>query len=85
MPGEAFARSRSIRLSVLATSHAQEGDLDASLRLGHESLRLVSQLQTRRGLEYIKIYTASLRPWHREKAVTSYMDRVRSLESNLSV
>ena len=83
MPGEAFARSRSIRLSALATSHAQQGDLDASLRLGHESLRLVSQLQTRRGLDYIKIFTGALRPWHREKAVTSYIDRVRNLESSL--
>ncbi|MFI9723777.1 sporulation protein [Streptomyces sp. NPDC052396] len=83
MPGDAFARSRGVRLSVLATAHAQQGDLDAGLQLGGESLRLFSRLQTVRGLDYLKIFTDSLRPWHCEKAVMSYIDQVKQLASTL--
>lgn len=79
MPGDAYTRSRGIRLSVLATAHAQSGDLDHSLRLGRESLRLFSRLQSVRGLDYLKIYTASLTPWLREKEVAAYLLEVRGL------
>ncbi|MCQ8772064.1 sporulation protein [Streptomyces telluris] len=85
MPGDAFARSRGIRLSVLATAHAQQGDLDAALPLGQESLQVFSRLQTARGLDYIKIFTNALHPWRREHSVLTYMNQVRALSSRLPV
>ncbi|WBO68975.1 sporulation protein [Streptomyces camelliae] len=83
MPGDAFARSRGIRLSVLATVHAQQGNLDAALPLGQESLQLFSRLQTARGLDYIKIFTSALHPWRRERSVMTYMSQVKALTSSL--
>ncbi|MFF4410717.1 sporulation protein [Streptomyces sp. NPDC001404] len=82
MPGDAFARSRGIRLSVLATAYAQQGNLDAALSLGQESLQIFSRLQTARGLDYIKIFTSALRPWRREHSVLTYMSQVRALTSS---
>ncbi len=84
MPGDAYARSRGIRLSVLATAHAQSGDLDHSLRLGYESLRLFARLQSVRGLDYLKLYTDSLARWHREPSVADYLRDVRGLASQLT-
>ncbi|MFI2077560.1 hypothetical protein [Streptomyces triculaminicus] len=83
MPGDAFARSRGIRLSVLATAYAQQGNLDAALPLGQESLQVLSRLQTARGLDYIKIFTSALRPWRREHSVLTYMSQVRAPTSSL--
>ncbi|MEV4438949.1 sporulation protein [Streptomyces sp. NPDC049577] len=83
MPGDAFARSRGVRLSVLATAHAQQGNLDAALSLGEESLRLFCRLQTARGLDYVKIFTSALGPWRRERSVVAYMSQVRALASDL--
>ncbi|MGW2456661.1 sporulation protein [Streptomyces sp. NPDC001704] len=85
MPGDAYARSRGIRLSVLATAHAQSGELDHSLRLGKESLRLFSRLQSVRGVDYLKIFTASLKPWQQEKQVMTYIDEVRELGRSLAL
>ncbi|MFE9404046.1 sporulation protein [Streptomyces sp. NPDC006530] len=85
MPGDAYARSRGIRLSVLATAHAQSGELEHSLRLGRESLRLFSRLQSVRGVDYLKIYTASLKPWQQEKPVMTYLSEVRELGRSLAV
>lgn len=79
MPGDAFARSRGIRLSVLASAYAQQGELEHSLKLGRASLHLFSRLQTVRGIDYIKIFTTSLRPWQREPAVVGYLREVRTL------
>ncbi|MFE1070374.1 sporulation protein [Streptomyces sp. NPDC058783] len=84
MPGDAYARSRGIRLSVLATAHAQSGELEHSLRLGGESLRLFARLQSIRGLDYLKIYTESLAPWRREPAVAAYLKDVRDLAGQLA-
>lgn len=83
MPGEAYARSRGIRLSVLASAHAQRGDLDESVKLGRESLGLFSRLRTVRGIDYLNIYTRSLAPWHAEPAVISYTRDVRALHRDL--
>ncbi|WP_308312777.1 sporulation protein [Streptomyces sp. ISL-11] len=83
MPGEAFARSRGIRLSVLATAQVQQGNLDVGLRLDQESLGLFSRLQTVRGLDYIRIFTDSLRPWRRERTVLSYLSEVGGLAAGL--
>ncbi|WP_238153642.1 sporulation protein [Streptomyces xinghaiensis] len=79
MPGDDYARSRGIRLSVLATAYAQSGELDHSLRMGQESLRLFTRLQSVRGLDYLKIYATSLKPWRGEKAVVTYLGEVREL------
>ncbi|MFD9729750.1 hypothetical protein [Streptomyces sp. NPDC059072] len=81
MPGDAFARSRGIRLSVLATAHAQQGDWEAGLTLGRESLRLFKRLQTVRGGDYIKIFAGSLHQWRHEKPVAAYLAEARTLTS----
>ncbi|WP_189220781.1 MULTISPECIES: hypothetical protein [Streptomyces] len=84
MPGDAYARSRGIRLSVLATAHAQAGELDHSLRLGGESLRLFARLQSVRGLDYLRLYTDSLARWRREPSVVDYLRDVRGLARQLT-
>ncbi|MFI1098473.1 sporulation protein [Streptomyces sp. NPDC020917] len=78
MPTDAFARSHAIRLSVLASAYAQQGDLEHSLQLGRKSLRIFTRLQTVRGIDYIRIYTQSLEPWRRENSVVQYMGEVRA-------
>lgn len=83
MPGDAFARSRAIRLSVLASAYAQQGEIEHSLQLGRTSLRLFSRLQTVRGIDYLKIYTGSLRPWQRVPAVAGFVGDVQAAESQL--
>ncbi|MFJ4776891.1 sporulation protein [Streptomyces sp. NPDC088762] len=84
MPGDAFARSRGIRLSVLATAHAQQGELEAALSLGRESLQLFSRLQTVRGIDYLRIFTNALHPWRHEPRVTEYLRDVRTLAASLA-
>jgi hypothetical protein len=81
MPTEAFARSHAIRLSVLASAYAQQGDLEHSLLLGRKSLRLFTRLQTVRGIDYIRIYAKSLEPWRREDSVAQYMGEVRAADA----
>lgn len=76
LPGEAFARSRGIRLSVLATASAQAGNREQSLQFGRESLALFSRLQSIRGLDYLRILTDSLGRWRTERAVVSYLAEV---------
>ncbi|MFF3896405.1 sporulation protein [Streptomyces sp. NPDC001812] len=83
MPGDAYARSRGIRLSMLASAYAQHGDLDQSLRLGRESLGLFTRLQSVRGVDYLGLYAKSLRRWQREPTVVSYLDDVRVLGRSL--
>lgn len=84
MPGDAYARSRGIRLSVLASAHAQRGELDESLRLGRESLRLFTQLQTVRGIDYLQIYARSLSRWRHDPAVQAYTKDIHRLKSDLT-
>ncbi|MDI3404959.1 sporulation protein [Streptomyces cavernicola] len=84
MPGDAFARSRGIRLSMLASAHAQRGDLDQSLRLGRESLGLFTRLQSARGVDYLRLYSRSLQRWQREPAVVAYLGDVRKLGRTLT-
>ncbi|MFD5737840.1 sporulation protein [Streptomyces sioyaensis] len=81
MPGDAFARSRGIRLSVLATAHAQQGEWEAGLQLGRESLQLFTRLQTVRGGEYIKIFAKSLHQWRHEKPVAAYLAEAQTMTS----
>lgn len=85
MPSDAFARSRSVRLSVLASAHAQNGDLAHSLHLGHESLRLFTRLGSLRGMEYLRVYSRSLEPWRRDPQVVSYLSDVRQATRSLTV
>ncbi|KOU23475.1 sporulation protein [Streptomyces sp. WM6372] len=79
MPSDAFARSRGIRLSVLATAHAQQGDWEAGLQLGHESLQLFTRLQTVRGGDYLGIFARALRQWRHERPIAAYLAEVRAL------
>lgn len=83
LPGQAFARSRAIRLSVLATASAQAGSLDQSLHFGRESLALFSRLQSIRGMDYLRILTDALGRWGSEQAVVSYVSDVNRTASTL--
>lgn len=84
MPSDAFARSRSVRLSVLASAHAQNGDLAQSLHLGRESLNLFTRLGSLRGMEYLRVYGRSLEPWRRDPQVVAYLSDVRKATRVLS-
>lgn len=85
MPSDAFARSRSVRLSVLASAHAQNGDLAQSLHLGRESLNLFTRLGSLRGMEYLRVYGRSLEPWRRDPQVVTYLSDVRKATRSLTV
>ncbi|MFJ1551508.1 hypothetical protein [Streptomyces sp. NPDC088246] len=84
MPSDAFIRSRSVRLSVLASTHAQNGDLDQSLRLGRESLALFTRLGSLRGMEYLRVYGRSLEPWRRDAQVVAFSTDVRRAARSLA-
>lgn len=84
MPSDAFARSRSVRLSVLASAHAQNGDLAQSLHLGRESLNLFTRLGSLRGMEYLRVYGRSLEPWRRDPQVVTYLADVRKATRTLA-
>lgn len=84
MPGDAFLRSRSVRLSVLASAHAQQGDLDQSLHLGRESLSLFTRLGSVRGMEYLQVYSRSLAPWRRDPQVVDFMAEIRRSTRSLT-
>ncbi|MGC4946344.1 sporulation protein [Streptomyces sp. DT224] len=84
MPSDAFVRSRSVRLSVLASAHAQNGDLAQSLRMGRESLTLFTRLGSLRGMEYLRVYGRSLEPWRRAPQVVAYLSDVRKATRSLA-
>ncbi|WP_050495496.1 hypothetical protein [Streptomyces baarnensis] len=84
MPSDAFVRSRSVRLSVLASAHAQNGDLAQSLHLGRESLALFTRLGSLRGMEYLRVYGRSLEPWRRDPQVITYLADVRRATRSLA-
>ncbi len=84
MPSDAFVRSRSVRLSVLASAHAQNGDLAQSLHLGRESLALFTRLGSLRGMEYLRVYGRSLEPWRRDPQVVTYLADVRRATRSLA-
>ncbi|MFD7426255.1 hypothetical protein ACFV6Z_04195 [Streptomyces sp. NPDC059818] len=85
MPSDAFARSRSVRLSVLASAHARNGDLAQSLHLGRESLNLFTRLGSLRGMEYLRVYGRSLEPWRGDPQVVTYLSDVRKATRSLTV
>ncbi|MFD3919134.1 sporulation protein [Streptomyces sp. NPDC058595] len=84
MPSDAFLRSRSVRLSMLASAHAQNGDLDQSLRLGRESLALFTRVGSLRGMEYLRVYSRSLESWPRDAQVVAFSADVRKAARSLA-
>ncbi|MCX5444303.1 sporulation protein [Streptomyces libani] len=76
MPGSEFIRSRAVRLSVLASAHAQNGDLGQSLHMGRQSLEIFTRLGSVRGMDYLQVYSRSLARWRREPQVRDFMTDV---------
>lgn len=84
MPGKEFIRSRSVRLSVLASAHAQNGELEQSLHMGRESLEIFTRLGSVRGMDYLQTYSDFLSQWRHEPRVTHYLADVRKARRSLA-
>ncbi|MGH3313115.1 MAG: sporulation protein [Streptomyces sp.] len=84
MPGKEFIRSRSVRLSVLASAHALNGELEQSLHMGRESLEIFTRLGSVRGMDYLQTYSKSLSQWRREPQVMDFLAEVRKSRRSLA-
>ncbi|MFC9227789.1 sporulation protein [Streptomyces decoyicus] len=84
MPGSDFIRSRGVHLSVLASAHAQNGDLGQSLHMGRQSLEIFTRLGSVRGMEYLQVYSKSLSRWRREPQVIDFMAQAGKTRRSLA-
>ncbi|MFJ4867013.1 sporulation protein [Streptomyces sp. NPDC088757] len=73
-----YTRSVGLRLTVLATTHLQERDLDQGLRLGHRAVDTLSRVASARARDYLRDLTTTLAPWHGEPRVRDFLHRTRA-------
>ncbi|WP_435191358.1 sporulation protein [Streptomyces sp. bgisy126] len=73
-----YTRSVGLRLTVLATTHLQQGDLDQGLRLGHRAVDTLSRVASARARDYLHHVTTTLTPWHKEPRVRDFLHRTRT-------
>lgn len=78
MSPDDFARSVGLRLTVLATTHLQGGDLDQGLALGNRAIDILGRVASARARDYVGDVTAALVPWNRERPVAEFMHRART-------
>ncbi|MGW5335645.1 sporulation protein [Streptomyces bauhiniae] len=78
MSPDDFARSVGLRLTVLATTHLQEGDLDQGLSLGNRAIDILGRVASARARDYVADVTVALTPWRRERPVGDFTHRART-------
>ncbi|MFK4107348.1 sporulation protein [Streptomyces sp. NPDC002176] len=78
MSPDDFARSVGLRLTVLATTHLQEGALDQGLAVGHRAVDILGRVASARARDYVADVTAALAPWNRERPVAEFLHRART-------
>ncbi|MFJ6354852.1 sporulation protein [Streptomyces sp. NPDC092046] len=79
MPSDRFTRAVGIRLSVLAGSHLQAGDLQQSLAVGERALTVLRAVSSTRAHGYLRDFTVELKPWLKEPAVAAFTRRAQTL------
>ncbi|MFF3020759.1 hypothetical protein [Streptomyces sp. NPDC057939] len=78
MNPDSFARSVGLRLTVLATTHLQEHDLDQGLAAGHRAIDILGRVASARARDYVADITTTITPWHREKPVADFLHRAHT-------
>ncbi|MEU9598586.1 sporulation protein [Streptomyces sp. NPDC048109] len=77
MAPNAFTRSVGMRLAVVATAHLKAGDLEQSLAVGHRSVDILRQVDSRRARDYVLRLVHGLTPHRGLRAVDTFLSRVR--------
>ncbi|MFJ6071709.1 sporulation protein [Streptomyces sp. NPDC093065] len=77
MAPNAFTRSVGMRLAVVATAHLNAGDLEHSLAVGHRSVDILRQVDSRRARDYVLRLVHTLTPHRDLRAVGAFLTRVR--------
>lgn len=77
MAPNAFTRSVGMRLAVVATAHLKAGDLEQSLALGHRSVDILQQVDSRRARDYVLRLVSALTPHRDLRPVGTFLTRVR--------
>ncbi|MET8411145.1 sporulation protein [Streptomyces sp. NPDC005195] len=76
MPSGRFTRAVGIRLSVLASTHLQDGDLEQSLQVGSRALEVLVNVSSTRAHGYLRSLATELEPWKKDStAVAEFIDR----------
>ncbi len=57
-----YVRGRAFNLALLATAHAQAGDVDAACAVGHDAISLAGDLNSQRANEYMQGLLKELEP-----------------------
>ncbi|MEV6532775.1 hypothetical protein AB0M86_24840 [Streptomyces sp. NPDC051639] len=79
MPSGRFTRAVGIRLSVLASTHLQDGDLEQSLQVGSRALEVLGTVSSTRAHGYLRSLATALEPWRKDStAVAEFITRTRS-------
>ncbi|MGV9789023.1 tetratricopeptide repeat protein [Streptomyces sp. NPDC003435] len=78
MPPGRFTRAVGIRLSVLARTHLQDGDLEQSLDVGSRALDVLRSVSSERAHNYLRGLTDSLGPWKQHSTVSDFINKTRT-------
>ncbi|MBK6013545.1 sporulation protein [Streptomyces sp. MBT53] len=64
-----FTRSVGLRMTVLATAHLQNRDLDQALAHGQRAVIILSRVRSTRATDYLAGVVRAMAPWHRDPRV----------------
>ncbi|MGW6487657.1 sporulation protein [Streptomyces sp. NPDC055056] len=79
-----FTRSVGLRMTVLATTHLQKGDLDQALEHGQRAISALSRVQSARANDYVSDVVRAMVPWRRDPRVQELSRRARAPHPTLS-
>ncbi|MFJ8495432.1 sporulation protein [Streptomyces sp. NPDC094038] len=77
MSARDFTRSVGLRMTVLATTHLQKGDLDRALADGHKAVDILSGVRSARATEYLTGAVQAMAPWRRNPRVADLAHRAQ--------
>jgi tetratricopeptide (TPR) repeat protein len=78
MPSGRFTRAVGIRLSVLASTHLQNGDIEQSLDVGSRALEVLRTVSSTRAHGYLRGLTTDLEPWKADTTVSEFIGRAQN-------
>lgn len=74
-----YVRGKSFNLALLATAHAQAGDIEAACSVGQEAAALVTDLQSARARTYLRRLQDELKPAASAPCVIDLRERLEPL------
>ncbi|MFE2217694.1 sporulation protein [Streptomyces canus] len=69
MPESAYTRSVGLRMTVLATAHLQNRDLDQAFAHGQRAVTILSHVRSTRATDYLAGVVRAMAPWRRDPRV----------------